>query len=84
MRVAVALMALVLALPAAAHQLLVQANDRKWNGQVWDGAEVYSPIAAPTNTPPDLGVCVVPVSGGLSGILCQGPVWVRKGFEIYT
>jgi hypothetical protein len=63
MRVAVALMALVLATPAAAQQLVVQANDRKWNGQVWDGAEVYSPIAAPTNTPPDLGVCVVPLSG---------------------
>jgi hypothetical protein len=56
-------MVLALAVPAAAQQLTVQANDRKWNGQVWDGAEVYGPIAAPTNTPPDLGVCVVPVSG---------------------
>jgi hypothetical protein len=56
-------MVLALAVPTAAQQLTVQANDRKWNGQVWDGAEVYGPIAAPTNTPPDLGVCVVPVSG---------------------
>jgi hypothetical protein len=63
MRVAIALMVLTLALPASAQQLVVQANDRKWNGQVWDGAEVYGPIAAPTNTPPDLGVCVVPLSG---------------------
>jgi hypothetical protein len=54
---------LLIALPASAQQLVVQANDRKWNGQVWDGAEVYGPIAAPTNTTPDLGLCVVPLSG---------------------
>jgi hypothetical protein len=63
MRTALALLALAIATPCAAQQLTVQANDRKWNGQVWDGAEVYGPIVPPTSTPPDLGVCVVPLSG---------------------
>lgn len=49
--------------PLAAQQLTVQANERKFNGQVWDGAEVYAPIALPANTPPDLAVCIVPPSG---------------------
>jgi hypothetical protein len=62
-RLGLILLIMTLATPCAAQQLTVQANDRKWNSQVWDGAEVYGPIAAPTNTPPDLGVCVVPVSG---------------------
>jgi hypothetical protein len=63
MRILAVLLTLALVTPAAAQQLVVQANERKWNGQVWDGAEVYGPIAAPTNTPPDLGVCVVPLNG---------------------
>jgi hypothetical protein len=49
--------------PATAQQLTVQANERKYNGQVWDGVELYSPAAMPTNTPPDLAVCVVPLKG---------------------
>lgn len=62
MRLSFVLAALALATPCAAQQLTVQANDRKWNGQVWDGAEIYGPLALPSTTPPDLGVCVVPLS----------------------
>ncbi len=57
------LLALAIATPCAAQQLTVQANERKYNGQVWDGAEVYGPAALPTNTPPDLAVCIVPLTG---------------------
>ncbi len=63
MRLAITFLVLVLASPCAAQQLTVQANGGKYNGQVWDGAEVYGPIALPTNTPPDLAVCVVPLRG---------------------
>jgi hypothetical protein len=62
-RAAFALLALAIATPCVAQQLTVQANERKYNGQVWDGAEVYGPIALPANTPPDLAVCVIPLRG---------------------
>lgn len=58
-----ALVASLAAAPVLALDLTAQANDRKWNGQVWDGAEIYGPLALPSTTPPDLGVCVVPLSG---------------------
>ncbi len=58
-----ALLLLITLGPALAQQLTVQAHDRKYNSQVWDGAEVYGPLAVPANTPPDLAVCVVPLSG---------------------
>jgi hypothetical protein len=51
------------AVSAKAEQLTVHAHERKWNGQVWDGAEVYGPLALPTNTPPDLAVCLVGQEG---------------------
>lgn len=62
---ALGLVAMVMCLgsPLAAQQLTVQANDRKFNGQVWDGAEVYAPVALPANTPPDLAICIVPLNG---------------------
>jgi hypothetical protein len=48
--------------PALAQQLTVQANERKYNGQVWDGAELYAPLALPSSTPPDLAVCLAPLT----------------------
>jgi hypothetical protein len=49
--------------PVAAQQMSVQANDRKFNGQAWDGVEAFAPLSVPTTTPPDLAVCVVPLNG---------------------
>lgn len=45
--------------------LVVEADQRKWNGQPWDGLEVYGPVAAPTTTPPDLGMCLVTGQGSV-------------------
>lgn len=48
---------------AAAQELVVEANQRKLNGQPWDGAETFGPVALPTAGPPDLALCVVPPNG---------------------
>ena len=65
MRLGVLALAWCLACPAAALDLTIVADPRKWNGQPWDGIEVWGPVGLPTSGPPDLGVCVVRASGEL-------------------
>lgn len=48
---------------AVAQEVVLEANQRKLNGQPWDGAEVFGPVSLPTAGPPDLALCVVPPNG---------------------
>ena len=48
---------------AVAQEIAIEANQRKLNGQPWDGAETFGPVSLPTAGPPDLAICVVPPNG---------------------
>lgn len=48
---------------AVAQEIAIEANQRKLNGQPWDGAETFGPVSLPTAGPPDLAICVVSPSG---------------------
>lgn len=48
---------------ALAQEVAIEANQRKLNGQPWDGAETFGPVSLPTAGPPDLALCVVAPNG---------------------